>query len=140
MRLLPTRRWLRFSIRTLLITVTIFCVWLGWQVSIVRERKGLRAQTESRIRIADELAFQPGLNGPRSYVLPWYRHWLGDMGVKWIIADQISEDEFDQLVRVFSEAQIKWGRRIYTPVDCDTPECQGSYGIGLDVGKSEDKQ
>src|SRR4051794_36429725 len=37
------RRWLRLSVRTLLIAVTIFCVWLGWQVSIVRERKGLIA-------------------------------------------------------------------------------------------------
>src|SRR5690242_12542980 len=42
----PNRRWLRFSIRTLLVAVTIFCVWLGWQVSIVRERT--RALAELR--------------------------------------------------------------------------------------------
>src|SRR5205085_538439 len=39
MPLLPNRRWLTFSVRTLLIAVTILCVWLSWQVSIVRERK-----------------------------------------------------------------------------------------------------
>src|SRR4051812_12404225 len=41
MPLLPNRRWLRFSVRTLLIAVTIFCMWLGWQVSIVRERRAV---------------------------------------------------------------------------------------------------
>ena len=44
MRLLPKRRWLRFSVRTLLLAVTIFCVWLGWQVRIVRERQRLLSE------------------------------------------------------------------------------------------------
>ena len=42
------RRWLRFSIRTLLVAVTIFCVWLGWQVSIVRERKAVSELFEGK--------------------------------------------------------------------------------------------
>ena len=37
----PKRRWFRFSLRTLLVTVTLLCVWLGWQARIVQERKGL---------------------------------------------------------------------------------------------------
>jgi hypothetical protein len=37
----PKRRWVRFSIRTLLIGVTIFCVWLGWQAESARERIAL---------------------------------------------------------------------------------------------------
>jgi len=41
----PKRRWLSFSIRTLLIAVTIFCVWLGWQVSIVREASSRKRTT-----------------------------------------------------------------------------------------------
>jgi hypothetical protein len=35
------RRWLSFSLSTLLIALTVFCVWLGWQVNIVRERQRL---------------------------------------------------------------------------------------------------
>src|SRR5438046_1250326 len=27
-----TRRWLRFSLRTLLVAVTALCVWLGWHM------------------------------------------------------------------------------------------------------------
>ena len=69
----PKRRWLRFSIRTLLLAVTILCVWLGWQVSIVRERK-------AAVKLLDHLA------GPVSfspYEVPPYvnvvRRMLGDV-------------------------------------------------------------
>ena len=43
----PKRRWLRFSVRTLLAAVTIVCLWLGWQVSIVQERKMARREIEA---------------------------------------------------------------------------------------------
>src|SRR5262245_53532355 len=42
----PKRRWLRFSLRSLLIVVTIFGVWLGWELQIVRHRKAERARLE----------------------------------------------------------------------------------------------
>jgi hypothetical protein len=32
------RRWLRFSLRTLFVLMTVFCVWLGVQVKWVRDR------------------------------------------------------------------------------------------------------
>jgi hypothetical protein len=35
------RQWRIFSIRTLLIAVTIFCVWLGWQVRTVHNRRAV---------------------------------------------------------------------------------------------------
>jgi len=69
MPLLPNRRWLRFSIRTLLVAVTIFCVWLGWQVSIVRERKALVPlvrQTGGAAWAFDEPWMQPA-DGPGSF-------------------------------------------------------------------------
>ena len=34
----PKRRWLRFALPALF-AVAIFCVWLGWTASFVRERK-----------------------------------------------------------------------------------------------------
>lgn len=33
------KRWLRFSLRTLLILVTIFAVWLGWKMYVRREQQ-----------------------------------------------------------------------------------------------------
>jgi hypothetical protein len=39
-------RWLipRFSLRALFVIVTILALWLGWQLSIVRQRQALREQ------------------------------------------------------------------------------------------------
>ena len=48
MPVLTKHRWLRYSIRTLLVAVTIFCVWLGWQFRIVRERKAVLDLVQSR--------------------------------------------------------------------------------------------
>jgi hypothetical protein len=50
MQLPPKRRWLRFSIRTLLIAVTIFCVCLAWfmsEVAIVQRHRALENKMRS---------------------------------------------------------------------------------------------
>ena len=39
--LMNPRRHFRFSLRTLLILVTLLCVWMGWQIHVVRERKAI---------------------------------------------------------------------------------------------------
>lgn len=69
----PKRRLLTYSVRTLLIAVTIFCMWLGWQVSIVRERKAV-------VKLLDHLAGPVGFS---AYEDPPYvnvvRRMLGDV-------------------------------------------------------------
>src|SRR6185295_19980991 len=40
----PRRRWFRFSLRTLLVVVTLLCVWLGWQIHAVRQRSAIIAE------------------------------------------------------------------------------------------------
>ena len=42
----PKRRWFRFSLRTLFVVVTVCCVWLGWQLHIVRERQAMLREFE----------------------------------------------------------------------------------------------
>jgi hypothetical protein len=44
MKLMPKRRWLRYSIRTLLAALTIFCVWLGYYTNWKRQRSVAAAQ------------------------------------------------------------------------------------------------
>jgi hypothetical protein len=39
LNILPTRRWLRFSLRTFLVVVTLFCIWSAWYVHRARRQK-----------------------------------------------------------------------------------------------------
>jgi len=38
------RRWFRFSLRTVLVLLTLFCVWLGVQVKWIRDRHDVLAR------------------------------------------------------------------------------------------------
>jgi hypothetical protein len=33
------RRWFWFSVGTMLLVVTVFALWLGWQLKLIRDRK-----------------------------------------------------------------------------------------------------
>jgi hypothetical protein len=35
----PKRRWLRYSLRTLLLLFTVVCLWLGWKVRDARQQE-----------------------------------------------------------------------------------------------------
>lgn len=54
----PKRRWLRFSLRTFLIVVTIFCVWLGWYVyRAERQREVVRWVLENGGEVSYDYEF-----------------------------------------------------------------------------------
>ena len=43
MRLLRLqRRWFQFNLRTLFLLTTLFGMWLGWELHVVRERAEMR--------------------------------------------------------------------------------------------------
>ncbi len=42
---MPTRNWFRFSLRTLLIAITVLCVWLAWRADRERERQRFLCST-----------------------------------------------------------------------------------------------
>ena len=116
MVLLPKRRWLRFSVRTLLIAVTIFCVWLGWQVHIVRERSNLRQRFADRViflgtgsgRVWGSTGVTPSLS--------LVREAMGDRAVETIQLPRLDfalrglePSDVDSLRRAFPEAAVITG-------------------------------
>src|SRR5262245_17735800 len=81
------RRWLRFSVRTLLVAITILCVWLGWQVSIVRYRRTAREKIEaSGGNLLDGLGGNIVLrrDGHPLQSINWVRRMIGEEKV-WVV-------------------------------------------------------
>ncbi len=93
----PSRRWFRFSLRTMLVVVTALCVWLAWESSVVRERRELRRElTESRFE------FETATNW--SQRMPLGAHYQEPEETKELLA---------RLKRVFPEAQLS--ERLFEP-------------------------
>src|SRR5262245_40780517 len=44
---IPDRRRFRFSLRTMFVALTVVAVWLGWNVSLVRQRRELLAELQA---------------------------------------------------------------------------------------------
>jgi hypothetical protein len=126
----PKRRLLRFSLSTLLLGVTLLCIFLAWQVSVVRQRRALLSQAMNRggsysalmaPRTAAELlgmssrgpAWQLTKDGSPSSrrfhasTIPWFRKLLGDQPIAFIrLSRNSTDDEVAQLDRHFPEATL----------------------------------
>ena len=94
------RRWFRFSLRTLFVLVTAFCVWLGWQLHLVRQRNML-------VKLVDE---NYGYAGREIDSEPagWRTSLLGDSDANvFAISPQTPQQVQDQIASDFPEASIE---------------------------------
>jgi hypothetical protein len=134
------RRWLRFSSRTLLIAVTIVCVLLGWQVSIVRERTTLRDQFRESLEFLDSDDVDPlgaPVQPPR---LSWIREAMGDRAVQRITYKfYVGDAHLAELRRAFPEAKERiilgndFTADYILPLPADMSECPMEF---IDVSDS----
>ncbi len=114
----PLRRWGSFSLRTMFVLMTLFCCWLGWQMSVVRTRQSklqeMRKSFEYQVTLAaDWQKNYPAGNTPRPVAaIPAWRVWLGDQAVQEISYSGPSHvqteksPELRRVARIFPEAQL----------------------------------
>ena len=111
----PKRRWFRFSLRTLFVVVTIFGVWLGWQLKIVRERKALLAEMGGEQPTLEEMEADPSgqdrLSATRfQYArVPLYRRLLGDKSypdLAFAVQAATSSPLLERIERAFPESML----------------------------------
>jgi hypothetical protein len=113
----PRRRWGSFSLRTMFVLMTVLCCWLGWEMSIVRQRqsvlKELKLNPDYRVTLAAdwEKGPMPGVwpDIPAVAAIPTMRTWLGDQAVQeiWYPHFQTeSQPEVRRLARTFPEARL----------------------------------
>ena len=94
----------KVSLGSLLLFVAlcaIACSWLGWQASIVAERRAVKAMLDER---------NVGMNGlplftPNSPKLPWYRCLMGDdtCGGIYLNASRFSNKEICRILNAYPE-------------------------------------
>jgi hypothetical protein len=115
------RRWFQFSLRTLLVGVTLLaipCAYVGWQIKIVRERKALAREVSEaggNLFFVSE-AIQPmhrtfvvngAMRGPPYPTVSRLRVWLGDdvaLGI--VLPTSTPADTVKRVEQVFPEADV----------------------------------
>ena len=100
----PRRRWFRFGLRTMFVVLTVFGVWLGWQVNIVQKRKNLRPWIEEHQVMPSTLI---GIHIPHPQ-LSWVRSALGDESMPWLITfpRDVDKEKLREVKHWFPEAAI----------------------------------
>jgi hypothetical protein len=99
----PKRRWLRFSVRTLLVTVTIFCVWLGWNLSELRQRRSVRQYINANGgAVFNGEPKEPWNKLPLSWAM------LGEEPVNYVgVPAEFSDEDRMRIMRWFPDAHIQ---------------------------------
>jgi hypothetical protein len=120
------RRWFRYSLRTLLIVMTVVCCWLAWESSVVRYRNATRKDLQSSgfsMTTAAEWSRWthytiPGGNAPKGAQVSIVRRWLGDEAIQQITYPPHLGTNKEQLARAakaFPEAELIEQQILYEP-------------------------
>lgn len=104
------RRWIRYSLRTLLAVVTILCIWLAWNVHRVRQREA----TLKYLMAGDPSGGPPIADIDTNWdvapwkKLPWLWSLLGATPVPRIHLRKydFSEDDRQEIASLFPEAIV----------------------------------
>lgn len=108
------KRWFRYSLRSLFALVTIFALWLGWEVKFIHERQAIRAWL--REGNGWEVTWEDYKNTPSppgraagdpTMQIPIWRKWLGDEPIA-LLGFEPSATPADRarVKQLFPEAEI----------------------------------
>lgn len=107
----PRRRWFRFSLRMMLVLVTLVCVlcgYLGWAISWISQRRDFLSQAG----VHSIVGFVAKVPAPMSLRI------LGEEGTAIIIlSDDLPSESKGQAQRLFPEADVD-----FTNLDADMPD------------------
>jgi hypothetical protein len=111
-------RWARFGIRTLLIGLTLVCVWLAAQVNWLRNRRAAVEQYEtSLIRTSAPYGPADVFGKGELYMVadkrpqpapPFPLNWFGEIGYGNVfLTDEAASDEVERIRKLFPEADVR---------------------------------
>lgn len=122
-----TGSWRRFSLRSLLLVVTLLCIWLSWQVFLVQQRKWVLTDAKRKLyarvtTAAQYESFFPGRTPPNPVAqVPLIRRWMGDEAIQEIglYIPDAKDGQLSRLQRWFPEARVAQER----PMEPCHPGC-----------------
>jgi hypothetical protein len=127
----PKRRWFRFSLRALLVLVTVLCVWLGVKVNVARRQKeAVAAILRAGGTVCYDCQFIPKSNpsglplldyrfdrDAQSSAPAWLRFLIGDDCFRTVTAvyfndphPNITKADIDQIAKLPAVKQFVFGR------------------------------
>ena len=103
-----TRRRFQFGLGTMFVMVTVVAVWLGWELTFVRERRTalewLKKNGGFVVSVAETKNNQVPPPEPVNEI-PIWRRWLGDEAMYFVVPpDNATEDDLSRFQRLFPEA------------------------------------
>jgi hypothetical protein len=109
----PRRRWFQFGLRTMFVAVTLFSLWLGWELKFIRDRRAfLAAMDDLRITEPQNSTSAFGLgftwtDQSSGASIPFWRRWLGDEPQTVLALPSTStEADRETAVKLFPEAKV----------------------------------
>ena len=104
---------LRFSLRTLLIVVTVLSCWLGYHLNWIRQRnQALRDTQVANADTAKDFSGFLGSGEPGRPIAPSWLYLFGERGVTsiniWMTADQEADrKKVEEFRRLFPESRVE---------------------------------
>jgi hypothetical protein len=116
----PQKNWFRLSLRTIFVLVTILCCWLGWELSIVKQRQALLKDLRTKGGYSITTAELIRKNNPTATALanvPLRRRLLGDeaiqeIGYSWPVP---TKEELARISKTFPEAKVHESQVLFEP-------------------------
>jgi hypothetical protein len=105
----PRRRLFRYSLRTLFVVVTLFCIWLGWNLHQVRQREAMLRYLNMPTFPSSRAVIQSGHSDKPWKKMPYSWSLLGAEPIESIEVygnDTWTAADLREMERLFPEADV----------------------------------
>jgi hypothetical protein len=110
----PRKHRFRYNLRTLMLVVTLLCLWLGWEFNAIQERRAIVEWTVANDGLVynggSHIGFFDGSFSTLTFTpasMPFWRRWMGDVAALEItLPASATARDHRRAQRAFPEARV----------------------------------